>query len=75
MIVRLASITEAQAIEIEGKQFAPDSYLSPKKINVRWWLSETEVTDCVNPEFEWVNELELVELELPPLTEDNNENE
>lgn len=75
MIVLLARITEAQAAEINGQLFAPDSYLAPTRINGEWWLSEIEVNECVNPELEWVRKLELIEVELPHVVENSRDHE
>jgi hypothetical protein len=61
-MVRLAEITEGQAQELSGVEFASGRYFNPVVINGKHYISEVEVLDCVS--VEWVKSLEIVEVEI-----------
>jgi hypothetical protein len=65
MIALLAQLTVQQAVRVSGKMYMPDSYFNPIEVLENWYISAEEVRDCVNPEFAWVNELQIVEVEIP----------
>jgi hypothetical protein len=55
-------LTEVQKDELVGQWYAPDSYFNPiTDINLNWVISVEEMEQCVNPEFMWVKDLELIE--------------
>lgn len=60
-------LTIEQKNEIQGQQFAPDSYFNPiQDADYNWVISIEEMQQCVNPEFLWVKNLPLIQYK--PLT-------
>ena len=60
-------LTELQKNELVGQLYAPDSYFNPiQDINDDWVISTEEMEYCVNPEFMWVKDLELIPYEPKP---------
>ncbi len=58
----VAIISNIQADELRGKEYAPDSKFDPfQDRDDNWLISEEEMKYCVNPEFLWVKELQLIE--------------
>ena len=42
--------------------YAPDSYFNPiQDADDNWIISVEEMNQCINPDFMWVKELELIE--------------
>jgi hypothetical protein len=64
-MARLAEITALQAQELTGQLYADNQYFNPIEVLGKWYISAEEVRDCVNPEFSWVNELQIVDVEIP----------
>ena len=68
-------LTEIQKDELVGQMYAPDSYFNPIMDNAdNWVISIEEMEYCVNPEFLWVKDLDLIvyvpkENPLPPISE------
>lgn len=61
-------LTVEQKDELVGQWFAPDSYFNPiQDLNDNWVISIEEMEYCVNPEFMWVKDLDLIPYE-PKLT-------
>ena len=55
-------LTIEQKEEIQGKEYAPDSYFnSVQDEDDNWVISIEEMQQCVNPEFIWVKDLPLIE--------------
>jgi predicted DNA-binding transcriptional regulator len=60
-------LTELQKNEIVGQLYAPDSYFNPiQDIDDNWIISTEEMEQCVNPEYLWVKDLELIPYEPKP---------
>ena len=60
-------LTELQKNEIVGQLYAPDSYFNPiQDVNNNWIISVEEIEQCVNPEYLWVKDLELIPYEPKP---------
>jgi predicted DNA-binding transcriptional regulator len=60
-------LTELQKNEIVGQLYAPDSYFNPiQDVNNNWIISIEEMEQCVNPEYLWVKDLELIPYEPKP---------
>jgi hypothetical protein len=54
-------LTETQKNQLTGQLFAPDSYFhSVQDINNNWFISITQMTDCINPDFIWIKDLDLI---------------
>jgi hypothetical protein len=64
MILRLAEITVEQALQLNGVVFFGEAKFNPIEIEGKWYISENEVTFCDNSLFTWVNELEVIEVEI-----------
>ena len=66
-------LTELQKDELIGQWYAPDSYFNPILDNEnRWVISIEEMEQCVNPDFLWVKDLDMIPFEpkpTPPLFE------
>ena len=66
-MIQVALLTETQKEQLVGQQYAPDSYFNPiQDINDDWVISTEEMEYCVNPEFMWVKDLELIPYEPKP---------
>ena len=66
MIVYL--LTEEQKELLINKEFKKDSYFNPLEDNEgNWILSEYEVENCDNSEFEWIKKLETIDYNLKPV--------
>jgi hypothetical protein len=61
----VAQITEAQANELNGREWQPSSLFEPFQIGENWYISEAEVFGCTDPELVWVRRLAVVEIEIP----------
>ena len=60
-------LTETEKNQLIGQTFAPDSYFhSVQDINDNWFISITQMMDCVNPDFLWVKDLDLIPYEPKP---------
>ena len=56
-----ALLTDWQAVELQGKQYMPDSYFNPiQDIDDNWVISAEEVAYCANPDFLWIKELPMI---------------
>ena len=68
-------LTEIQKDELVGQMYAPDSYFNPIQDNAdNWVISIEEMEYCVNPNYMWVKDLDLIvyvpkENPLPPISE------
>jgi len=60
--MKVGLLTLQQKEEIQGQEFAPDSYFnSIQDEEDNWVISIEEMEQCVNPEFIWVKDLPLIE--------------
>jgi hypothetical protein len=63
-MIEVGILTEEQKDLLVGKWFAPDSYFnSVQDINDNWFISVQQIDQCVNEEFMWVKDLELIPYE------------
>jgi hypothetical protein len=68
-------LTVEQKDELVGQMYAPDSYFNPIQDNAdNWVISIEEMEYCVNPNYMWVKDLDLIvyvpkENPLPPISE------
>jgi hypothetical protein len=54
-------LTELQKDELIGQVYAPDSYFNPIiTADNQWVISVEEMEQCVNPDFLWVKDLDLI---------------
>lgn len=60
-------LTELQKDEVWGQQYMDDSYMYPiQDINLNWIISIEEMEQCVNPEFMWIKDLDMIPYEPKP---------
>jgi hypothetical protein len=60
MIVGLLTIEEKDLLV--GKQYAPDSYFNPIQDSLGdWVISTEEINQNTNADFDWLNDINLIE--------------
>ncbi len=60
-------LTEVQKDQLLGQLYESDSYFNPiQDINDNWVISVEEMEQCINLDFLWVKELELILYEPKP---------
>jgi len=60
-------LTEVQKDQLLGQLYESDSYFNPiQDINDNWVISVEEMEQCINTDFIWVKELELILYEPKP---------
>jgi hypothetical protein len=60
-------LTESQKNELVGQLYDEDSYFNPiQDLEDNWIISVEEMEFCVNPEFQWVKDLPLIEYKPKP---------
>jgi hypothetical protein len=70
----LYKLTIEQKDLLVGQQFAPSSYFGPvQDINGDWFISDQEVNQCINPDFQWVKNLPAMEYTPPPNPENRQQ--
>lgn len=58
-------LTENQKQLLVGNEFAPSSFYNPTQDkNGYWFISIEEQSQTINPNFLWVKDLEIVDIEL-----------
>jgi hypothetical protein len=66
-MTQVGLLTESQKNEIVGQLYDEDSYFNPiQDIEDNWIISVEEMEFCVNPEFQWVKDLPLIEYKPKP---------
>ena len=69
-MIQVGLLTEQQAQEVIGAQFAPDSFFNPiEDIDGNWVISTEEIDGCDNQAFVWVKTLPLIDW-IPPIYDD-----
>ncbi len=67
--MKVGLLTLEQKNEIEGKEFAPDSFYKPlEDANGNWIISVQEMEFATIPPYEWVHNLPLIDFQ-PKITE------
>jgi len=60
MIVRLLTLVQKEAID--GKQYSSSLYFNPiLDCNDEWIISNEVCENCVNPDYQWVKDLPVIE--------------
>jgi hypothetical protein len=60
-------LTEIEKDSLVGQLYDDDSYFNPiQDIDDNWIISVEEIDQCVNPEFQWVKTLPLIEYKPKP---------
>ena len=63
-MTQVGLLTEEQKELLVGQQFMVDVYFNPvQDINDNWFISVEEMDQCVNENFMWVKDLELIDYE------------
>jgi hypothetical protein len=66
-MIQVGLLTESQKNELLGQLYDEDSYFNPiQDIEDNWIISVEEMEFCVNPEFQWVKDLPLIEYKPKP---------
>ena len=66
-MIQVGLLTESQNNEIVGQLYDEDSYFNPiQDLEDNWIISVEEMEFCVNPEFQWVKDLPLIEYKPKP---------
>jgi hypothetical protein len=66
-MIQVGLLTESQKNELVGQLYDEDSYFNPiQDILDQWIISVEEMEFCVNPEFQWVKDLPLIEYKPKP---------
>jgi hypothetical protein len=61
-MTQVGLLTEVQKDALVGQTYAPDSYFYPlQDASDNWVISEQEINYCINPSFDWVKDLPLIE--------------
>jgi hypothetical protein len=61
-------LTVEQKDQLVGQWYAPDSFFNPlEDLNNNWVISVEEMEQCVNPAFDWVKDLTLIEHKPKPV--------
>jgi hypothetical protein len=66
-MIQVGLLTESQKDSLIGQLYDEDSYFNPiQDIDDNWIISVEEMEFCVNPEFQWVKDLPLIEYKPKP---------
>ena len=66
-MIQVGLLTESQKDSLVGQLYDEDSYFNPiQDIEDNWIISVEEMEFCVNPEFQWVKTLPLIEYKPKP---------
>jgi len=70
-MTQVGLLTLKQKIELIGQLYAPDSFFNPVQDgDGNWIISMQEIDNCINPDFDWVITLPLIEyipIPFPPV--------
>lgn len=60
-MIQVGLLTIEQKNEIQGKEYAPDSFFNAiQNISDNWIISQEEMNQCINPLYIWVKDLPLI---------------
>ena len=66
-MIQVGLLTQVQKDELVGQWYAPDSFFNPiEDADNNWVISQEEMQQNVNPSFEWVKDLPLIEYKPKP---------
>jgi len=66
-MIQVGLLTEIQKDELVGQLYDLDSYFNPiQDIDDNWVISIEEMEQCVNPDYLWVKDLQLIEYKPKP---------
>ena len=66
-MIQVGLLTETQKDSLVGQLYDEDSYFNPIQDDFdNWIISVEEMEFCVNPEFQWVKDLPLIDYKPKP---------
>jgi len=66
-MTQVGLLTETQKDSLVGQMYEEDSFFNPlQDLEDNWIISVEEMEFCVNPEFQWVKTLPLIEYKPKP---------
>jgi len=66
-MIQVGLLTESQKNSLVGQLYDEDSYFNPiTDLSDDWIISVEEMEFCVNPEFQWVKDLPLIDYKPKP---------
>jgi hypothetical protein len=66
-MIQVGLLTESQKDSLVGQLYDDDSYFNPiTDLEDNWIISIEEMEFCVNPVFQWVKDLPLIEYKPKP---------
>jgi hypothetical protein len=66
-MTQVGLLTETQKNSLVGQLYEEDSFFNPlQDLEDNWIISVEEMEFCVNPEFQWVKDLPLIEYKPKP---------
>ena len=66
-MTQVGLLTKTQKDSLIGQLYDEDSYFNPiQDISDQWIISVEEMEFCVNPEFQWVKDLPLIDYKPKP---------
>jgi hypothetical protein len=66
-MIQVGLLTESQKDSLVGQLYDEDSYFNPiTDLSDQWIISVEEMEFCVNPEFQWVKDLPLIDYKPKP---------
>jgi hypothetical protein len=66
-MIQVGLLTEPQKDSLVGQLYDEDSYFNPIQDDFNQWIiSIEEMEFCVNPEFQWVKDLPLIDYKPKP---------
>jgi hypothetical protein len=70
--MQVGLLTLEQKNEIDGKEFAPNSYFNPiQDANDNWVISTEEIDQATIPTYQWIKDLPLIEFKPKNINLDN----
>ena len=61
-MIKVGKLTIAQKDSLLGHKYSDDSYFNPvQDTNGDWVISTQEMDYCINPDFDWVKTLPLID--------------
>jgi len=67
-MIQVGLLTLTEKDSIVGQLYDEDSYFNPiQDLDENWIISVEEIEFCVNPEFQWVKTLPLIEYKPKPI--------
>jgi len=67
-MIQVGLLTETQKNQLVGQYYSDDSIFNPvQDNNNNWVISIVEMTTCINEQFMWVQDLELIPFVPKPL--------